>query len=1082
MTEPADARARETIRTRLDVTMLVEAAAGTGKTTSLVARMVNLVSTGRARASSIAAITFTVKAAAHLRERFQEEIEKAIPKELVADGAQFLLPWGHSRVKGPIPLGPRPSALGPALRAALNEIDRGFIGTTHAFCARLLRERPVEAGLDPEFEELDEAQGKQLTAEFWNRWYDEENFAGNMLLGEAREVGLDRKTLRSAFERVVEYPDVTLVSRRTERPDLSGVVRKLIEHIDRIEPHLPTAQDRDEPDPFERMVVKLLRQRRSADLDDPFEQFAFLDEGNHAAHKPVQKRWPDGPTVKRLYEDYSDFVTAELRPAVQRWREHAHGIALEVLRPAAEAFAAERRRNGTLTFQDLLVCARDMLRDHPGVRRYFQRRFTHVLVDEFQDTDPLQAEVLFYLTGADVNEKNWRNLRPRPGSLFIVGDPKQSIYRFRRADITTYLDVRERIRESGGEVLELSTNFRSAPAICTFVNASFSTMFAQDDVDAGRQAKHIDLLPGVGVPESSGVFLLETADNRNALAMAEAEATSVGQWILRSVGNGLKWSDILLVSWQRPRLACYARVFEKLGIPYEITGSKAFADVGALTTAMPLLHAIADPEDEVSIVAFLRGPLNGADDDALYRFVKAGGRFSPFAEIPEGTDVRIADGLRVIREAIDDAREHPPAAAMARLFDRMGILPHAASGERPGTRTGNLLLALTIARDASARGEAASAIVEELETLIETRPDIEELDIDPSRQDAVRLMNLHQVKGLEAAVVFLIDPADEHDFDTDLFVDRRGEESQGHFVVTRPWGKGKPKALAVPPGWDDFEQTEKSFKRAEKMRLLYVAATRAKRILVVGYRQTARGVKGAWRELAGRIRERLQMPPDITAAAASTPPAARLFAEAQAEITARLDDARTASYSVLPITKIAHDSHEQLVRAEEGLGKGMSWGRVLHRLFEAMLRDPSLDIRLYASNLLKDEERDAADLADVLRVVDAVQGSPLWNRVKASPERYVEIPFALEVKASELGIAGPPQSLLHGTIDLVFREGSHWFIVDYKSDATANRINALTEYYAPQVRLYADFWSRLTGAPASGGLFFVDGLIEKWVT
>ena len=1076
MTAPADAKARDAIRTRLDTTMLVEAAAGTGKTTSLVARMVNLVSSGRARASSMAAITFTVKAAAHLREKFQEEIEKAIPKTAVAGSGQFLLPWATS----PGAQTPSPAAGEDPLRSALNEIDRGFIGTTHAFCARLLRERPVEAGLDPEFEELDEAAGKQLTAEFWNRWYEEENFAGNMLLAEAREVGLDRKTLRGAFERVVEYPDVTLVSRRTERPDLRRVVETLIEHIERIEPHLPTAQNRDQPDAFETMVVKLLRQRRSADLDDPFEQFAFLDEGNHAAHKPVQKRWPDGPTVKRLYEDYSEFVKDELRPAVQRWREHAHGIALDVLRPAADAFAAERRRNGTLTFADLLVCARDMLRDHPGVRHYFQRRFTHVLVDEFQDTDPLQAEVLFYLTGDDVNEKNWRRLRPRPGSLFIVGDPKQSIYRFRRADITTYLDVRDRIRESGGEVVELSTNFRSTPAICTFVNSSFSAMFTQDDVDAGRQAKHIDLLPGLDDAQSSGVFLLETADNRNAFAMAEAEATAVGQWIVRSVGNGLKWSDILLISWQRPRLSCYARVFEKLGIPYEITGSKAFADVGALTTAMPLLHAIADPEDEVSIVAFLRGPLNGADDDAMYRFVKAGGRFSPFAEVPEGTDVRIGEGLRVIRDAIDDAREHPPAAAMARLFDRLGILPLAASGERPGTRSGNLLLALTIARDASARGESLAAIVDELETLIETKPDIEELDIDPGRQNAVRLMNLHQVKGLEAAVVFLIDPADERDFDTDLFVDRRGEESQGHFVVTRAWGKGK-KELAVPPGWDDYEETEKSFKRAEKLRLLYVAATRARRMLVIGYRQTARGVKGAWRDLAGRIRERLQMPPEIAGTADVTPPAARLFAEAQAEIASRLDAARTASYSVLPITKIAHDTHDKLVRAEEGLGKGMSWGRVLHRLFEAMLRDPSLDVRLYAGNLLKDEERDAADLNDVLRVVDAVKGSPLWQRVKASPERYVEIPFALEVSASELGIGGPPQSLLHGTIDLVFREGERWFIVDYKSDSTANRIDALTAYYAPQVKLYADFWSRLTGAPASGGLFFVDGLIEKWV-
>src|SRR5207253_11176620 len=142
-------------------------------------------------------------------------------------------------------------------------------------------------------------------------------------------------------------------------------------------------------------------------------------------------------------------------------------------------------------------------------------------------------------------------------------------------------------------------------------------------------------------------------------------------------------------------------------------GSKAFSDIDALERAMPLLQAIVDPDDEVSIVAFLRGPLNGADDDALYRFVRAEGKFWPFADVPEGTDERIALGLRVIREGIDDARRHPPAAAIARLFDRLGLLPLTASAERPGTRSGNLLLALNIARESSARGESLASIVEQ---------------------------------------------------------------------------------------------------------------------------------------------------------------------------------------------------------------------------------------------------------------------------------------------------------------------------------------------------------------------------------
>jgi ATP-dependent helicase/nuclease subunit A len=154
---------------------------------------------------------------------------------------------------------------------------------------------------------------------------------------------------------------------------------------------------------------------------------------------------------------------------------------------------------------------------------------------------------------------------------------------------------------------------------------------------------------------------------------------------------------------------------------------------------------------------------------------------------------------------------------------------------------------------------------------------------------------------------------------------------------------------------------------------------------------------------------------------------------------------------------------------------------VLHRLFEAMLRIETLDVRLYAGNLLKDEERDAVELEEVLRVVEAVQSSPLWQRVKAADERYVEVPFALNVPRRDVGLDEDGETLLHGTIDLAFREGGEWFIVDYKSDSTANRLDALVAYYTPQVQHYAKFWSQLTGSPARGGLFFVDGCVERWV-
>ena len=265
--KPVDQAARDAIRNDLGTTLLVEAAAGTGKTTSLVSRMVNLVRRGVAPASSIAAITFTVKAAAQLRERFQEELEKALRSASAPEEAE-------------------------RFRTALTQLPRGFAGTTHAFCARLLRERPVEAGLDPEFEELDAAVAEGLAFTFWNRWFEEEARSGNPLLEEAREARVDFLSLRTAFRSVVEYPDVEMVSERSARPDLAGVVRELLRFLDRCQPHMPTDAHREKPDSFEVLMRDLMRRRESIDLTDPEDQLTLLSEANHASRKPTVELKP----------------------------------------------------------------------------------------------------------------------------------------------------------------------------------------------------------------------------------------------------------------------------------------------------------------------------------------------------------------------------------------------------------------------------------------------------------------------------------------------------------------------------------------------------------------------------------------------------------------------------------------------------------------------------------------------------------------------------------------------------------------------------------------------------------------------
>ena len=182
--------------------------------------------------------------------------------------------------------------------------------------------------------------------------------------------------------------------------------------------------------------------------------------------KITQKRWSDTKegkaTAKTYTERWNAFVEARVAPTRQRWQEYRYAPVMGFLAPAARAFALEREATGRLSFTDLLICSARMLRQSARARRELGRRYRHLLVDEFQDTDPVQAEVCLLLASDPEEGTDWREVTPRPGAVFVVGDPKQSIYRFRRADIETYEFVKRRFA-TFGDTLALTANFRSGP-------------------------------------------------------------------------------------------------------------------------------------------------------------------------------------------------------------------------------------------------------------------------------------------------------------------------------------------------------------------------------------------------------------------------------------------------------------------------------------------------------------------------------------------------------------------------------------------------------------------------------------------
>ncbi|MDH7498466.1 MAG: UvrD-helicase domain-containing protein, partial [Syntrophomonadaceae bacterium] len=439
-----DQAARLAIVTDLDTCMLVEAGAGSGKTRSLVERMVALVGEGRCQAGEMAALTFTRKAAAEMKARFRMELERQAAGEV-------------------------DSARRQRLREGVERLHDCFVGTIHSFCAALLRERPVEAGLDPGFLEMEDLEDQLLRREAWNDYLRQVQRERPQALHSLEEKGVRARDLWGVYQALSTYPEVTPACRPVPRPDLAAVRRRTEDFIRGVARFLPRGVPEERYDELQKRIARLQRRLHFLGPGDA----SLVELLRLCERKPPRvafKRWDTRQDAECALEELTRFREEVACPFLRQWREYLYPEVIDFVQPAVQHCAGMRQASSRLNFQDLLLRARDLLRDHPHVRRYFQRRWRRVLVDEFQDTDPLQAEILFYLTGTDVEQRDWRLLAPRAGSLFVVGDPKQSIYRFRRADIDTYNEVRELIEQAGGRTLYLTTNFRSVHPVGQWAN------------------------------------------------------------------------------------------------------------------------------------------------------------------------------------------------------------------------------------------------------------------------------------------------------------------------------------------------------------------------------------------------------------------------------------------------------------------------------------------------------------------------------------------------------------------------------------------------------------------------------------
>jgi ATP-dependent exoDNAse (exonuclease V) beta subunit len=827
----SDQNARERIRTSLDETLIVEAAAGTGKTSELVRRIAAILRTGRTTVDRVVAVTFTRKAAGELRLRLRLELDRA--REMASSSPEI-----------------------QNLEDALKRLEEARIGTIHSFCAEILRQRPVEARIPPGFEELDEVQAKALYARAFDIWI--QNALGQMSPGlrrilsrisvvPANEEGSALDRLRDAGSHFIEWRDFPAAWRREpfererEMDTLIGRVNQLAEMISTCE------SPRNELRKGLQCVVDFQSRLRVSDYDYVEGLLLSLSQDLREVRKGFSKKFSSKYSRDEVVAA-KDQLRTELEGFLRKCGADLACLLQAEMQGLVRTYEELKARSGKLDFADLLIRTRDLIRGDDRVRRFLQTQFTHIFVDEFQDTDPVQAEILTILSSDDPSVTEWRAARPLPGKLFLVGDPKQSIYRFRRADILFYQDICQELRRKGAELIYLSQSFRSVPPIQGAVNAAFEPEMKGDPVTG--QPSYVPLeefapsstLPAVialPVPEPYGKRDLAKYAIERSLPAATAAFV---EWLLRESGWMVRDPEgsnqrvaiesrhiaILFrrfMSWETDITRDYVHALENRDIPHLLWGARSFHEREEVETVRAALNAIEWPDDELSIYATLRGPLFAVADNLLLRYRSEIGHLHPFRPLPENVAAEfksISDGLEFLAELHRRRNWRSAMETVHALLDAS----RAHAGFALRSAGNQVLLNVYHVADLARAYELNGGIsfrgfVEQLNSRAGREGDTE----PPVLEDAaegVRIMTVHAAKGLEFPIVILADmTAKIARNNASRYIDPVARLAAVRILGCSPW-----ELL-------DHEEQEAACDQAEGVRVAYVAATRARDLLVV---------------------------------------------------------------------------------------------------------------------------------------------------------------------------------------------------------------------------------------------------------
>ncbi len=847
--------------TGLERNFCVTSGAGCGKTRVLVERYIHYLDEDTALPlGRLAAITFTENAAAEMRDRIRGACRTRIAEARRED---------------------RPRDLGRWL-ARYWDVDVAPINTIHGFCASLLREWPIEAGIDPNFTVLDDATAVLLAEDTIGGCIEELLGADDEAIVAVLE-HFDLRTLREVLAEIVLQKRDEL--RRVAGPALARSDEAILADLHKaVAGRLRAALDEslagpevveairtietlhgdpaDKLEPIRAEAASRLANLRRARTAKPAAGHARWIAENVRLTVGSAKLWPSKDDLQAA-KDALKTVREALKEALESApafdkdfeREHlalARALYVVAERAVADYDAAKRDRSA-LDFEDLQIGVRDLLRDRPRVLAELRKRFRAVLVDELQDTNFLQFEIVERLASGAGRGGNGL----RPGAFFGVGDPKQSIYRFRGAEVEVFDAARPRVGRAGQRGLEES--WRLHPGLAALVNDVFGRLMGDryDPIEGmHRQVNdYVGELLYVTNPKAPDGFRAEEGLTEEARTLADGlrrmvENGEVRLWDRdRDETRPATYGDVAILLRRTSYLHLFEEALEREGVPYLVVAGGGFYKQQEVIDALNLLRVLDDPADELHLAGVLRSPFFAVSDEGLLRLRRLGGTLGEAlgraGEAP-GMDAADRDGCERAARRLAEWAEAKDRLGLAALVDRVVFgSGYAASavGRFGGERAyANLRQMVELARSFERQGlESLGDYVVYVSDFMRSEMRQEQAPVESPGAEAVRLMTIHKAKGLEFPIVVVPDlgfasqaprsPCRIHP-STGLAVRMRDAE-----------GDRRLSAALAMARLDEIEA-----ERQESLRVLYVAMTRARDFLVPATHALYKRKSGTWQE------------------------------------------------------------------------------------------------------------------------------------------------------------------------------------------------------------------------------------------